>query len=86
METETNTKPVGKNFNKTAYIVFVIAGIYFLVMKDFSQAAVFWGISLMFDPFNTAIPFPKRPLYQRAWLYIHVSTSLAMFVLVLMGK
>ena len=86
METETNTKPAAKNFNKPAYIVFVVAGIYFLVMKDFSQAAVFWGISLAFDPFNKAIPFPERPLYQRAWLYIHVSISLAMFVLALLGK
>lgn len=77
MEKCTDTKPAAKNFNKPAYIVFMIAGLCFLIAKDFSNVFIFWGIALALDPFNTSIPFEKRPLYQRAWLLIHVVLTLA---------
>lgn len=86
MQTETQTKPVAKNINKPAYIIFLIAGIYFLIRKDFEQAVTFWGLALIFDPFNIELPFQKRPFYQQAWLIIHLSITLALFVLMLLGK
>jgi len=81
MDTKTNTKPVAKNWNKPAYIIFVITGLYFSITKDFSQATIFWGLALVFDPFNIETPFHKRPLYQKAWLFIHVAFTFAMLVL-----
>lgn len=86
MEPKTNLKPVAKNFNKPAYIIFILLGIFFLVKKDFSQAVIYGGLALAFDPFDTAIPFPKRPFYQQALLLIHLSVTLALIVLTLMGK
>jgi hypothetical protein len=84
---ETKTKSIAvRNINKPAYIIFVLAGIYFLIIKDFSQAAIFWGISLAFDPFNTAIPFQKRSFYQQALLIIHLAIAFTVIALMLLGE
>ncbi len=64
--------------NKLVYTVFVITGIVFIFLKDFSSATIFIGISLSFDPFDQKMPFGKRPLWQRIWLIIHL---IATFVL-----
>jgi hypothetical protein len=77
---------MAKNFNKPAYIIFILLGIFFLIKKDISQAVIYCGLALAFDPFDTAIPFPKRPFYQQAWLMVHLSVTLALIVLMLMGK
>ena len=84
MESNTQSKPVAKNFNKPAYIIFIIAGIYFMIQRDFSQAVTFWGLALVFDPFNINTPFKKMPFYQQAWLYVHAAITIALFVLMLM--
>ena len=86
MESNTQSKPVAKNFNKPAYIIFIIAGIYFMIQRDFSQAVTFWGLALVFDPFNINTPFQKRPFYQQAWLYVHAAITVALFVLILVKK
>lgn len=83
---EAKTKIAAKNFNKPAYIIFILAGIYFLIMKDFSQATIFWCLSLAFDPFDTAVPFQKRPFYQQAWLIVHLSIAFAVIILTLLGE
>jgi len=56
------TKPAIKNMNKPAYLVFLLTGIIFLILKDFSQVLIFWGLALVFDPFNINTSFKKRPL------------------------
>ncbi|MBK8521740.1 MAG: hypothetical protein WAT20_07785 [Ferruginibacter sp.] len=86
MTQQTETKPTERNINKPAYAVFLLAGIYFLFQRDFSQVVTFWGLALMFDPFNTETPFKKRPFYQQAWLIVHLSVTLAAIVLMLLGK
>jgi hypothetical protein len=81
-----NTKPQAKNFNKAAYIVLMLLGIFVIIRKDFSQASIYWGLALAFDPFNIEMPFPKRPFYQQAWLMVHLLITFALFVLMMMGK
>ena len=70
-----------KNYNKTAYTVFVLAGIYFAIVKDFSQAFTFFGLALIFDPFNQAMAADKRPRWQRNWLVIHFFATLALLAI-----
>lgn len=67
--------------NRPAYVVLLLAGICFLIQRNFSEAVIFWGLALVFDPFNTSIPFQKRPVYQQLWLIVHLSITLALFVL-----
>lgn len=86
MEASANTKTSTGKFEKIAYTVFVIAGIYFLIRKDYSNAIVFWGLAPIFEPFDAKVPFAKRPLYQRVWLFVHVSITLIGFVLMIVNK
>jgi hypothetical protein len=86
MEKGICTKPKGKNFNKPAYVIFMAAGIVSFCMKDFSEAFTFIGFAMIFDPFNTEVPFNKRPFYQRAWLFIHLLLTIALLVLMLVWK
>ena len=86
MTTSMETNPKAKSFSKPAYLIFLLAGIYFQVTKDFSQATIFWGLALVFDPFNINTPFGKRPLYQKAWLFIHLIITLALFALMIWAK
>lgn len=79
----SSTKPAPKNYNKAAYVVFVIAAIGFACVKNFSEAFTFWGLALIFDPFDTKMRFNDRPRYQRWWLIVHV--SIALIALGLMG-
>jgi hypothetical protein len=81
---ETKVTPFAGNFNKYAYVVFTVTGIVFLLMKDYSQSAIFTGLALVFDPFNTAVSFDKRPLWQRAWLVVHLLAALAVFALMIL--
>jgi len=50
------------------------------------MAVIFWGLALVFDPFDTKNPFPHRLVYQKAWLTVHLSITLALFVLMIIEK
>ena len=78
MKPNTTTTCKAKKYNKTAYTVFVLAGIYFAIIKDFSQAFTFLGLALIFDPFKQAMAVDKRPRWQRNWLVIHFFATLAL--------
>ncbi len=86
MTTETNSKTAISNFNKPAYAVFVLTGLFFLVKKDFSQATIFLGLALVFDPFDIKVAFNKRPLYQRIWLIVHFVFTLTVMMLLFTSK
>jgi hypothetical protein len=75
-ESEKATQP--KNFNKVAYAAFVIAAIVFLFTdKDTSNTAIFLGVALVFDPFDINQQWGERPLWQKAWLIIHLGAAAA---------
>jgi hypothetical protein len=86
METGTKSKPAARNINKPGYILFLLAAIYYMIQRDFSAASGFMGSALIFDPFNILIPFNKRPVYQQLWLLVHLSITLALVVLMVIGK
>ncbi|TFF38011.1 hypothetical protein [Mucilaginibacter psychrotolerans] len=80
METDQTTSRAF-NINRPCYIVATLIGIVFLILRDFSQAAVFLGLGLIFDPFDLKQPFPQRPFYQQTWLIVHLSIVLALIAL-----
>jgi hypothetical protein len=80
----TKPRTIPGYVNRLGYIGFVIAGICFAIMGKFSDAAMFGGLSLVFDPFDQTVPFPKRPLYQRAILLAHLVFTLVFFGLALL--
>lgn len=75
--------------NKTAlvgYLAFLLLGLYFLVQKEYGEAASMMGIGLIFDPFNPSTPFSQRPLYQKLVLIGHLATVLTLFAVILISK
>jgi hypothetical protein len=86
MEKQACAKPKGKNLNKPACIIFLAGGIISFLIKDFSEAFTFLGLAMIFDPFNTEVPFDKRPFYQRAWLFIHLLLTITLLVLMIWWK
>lgn len=74
-------KPMSKNFNRVAYCIFLAAGLYFCITKDYTNAVIFWGLAPIFDPFDQKISFSKRPLYQRVILILNVVATLTVVAL-----
>lgn len=86
MEAPVKTKSQNTRFQKTGYVVFVLAGIYFLIRKDYSNAVIFFGLAPIFDPFDVKTPFTKRPLYQKIWLVVHVAITIFSITLLIINK
>jgi hypothetical protein len=67
------------NFNKLLYAGFVFFGLYVIFFKhDYSEASMFFGIALAFDPFDQAQPWQDRPMWQKAWLIVHLAIVAAL--------
>lgn len=86
METSAKTNTQNIRFQRVAYGVFLLAGIYFLIRKDYGNAVLFFGLAPIFDPFDAKIPYGKRPLYQKIWLMIHVTITMVSLALVIVYK
>jgi hypothetical protein len=62
------------------YVLFLLIAVYEIIFKkDYIQAASQLGIALIFDPFNQQISWSDRPIWQRAWLIIHLAITAALF-------
>jgi hypothetical protein len=70
----------------TGYIAFLVLGLYYIVQKEFGEAASTMGIGLIFDPFNPSTPFSGRPLFQKLVLVVHLAAALTLFILAVMSK
>jgi hypothetical protein len=62
--------------NVTLYIAFLLLSFAGLARADSTTAIVGLGISFAFDPFDPAVPFPKRPLWQRGVLILQLAVLL----------
>ena len=68
------------NVNRWLYGGFVLFGIYLIFFRaDYSEAAIYFGIALAFDPFNQTQPWNERPFWQKAWLIVHLAIVAAIF-------
>ncbi len=66
---------------KLFYGAFVAISVYFLLFTDdFMSGVSNLGIALIFDPFDQKIRWNNRPLYQKAWLFVHVFIVMALFI------
>jgi len=76
MKTKKDVTPI---FNRVAYCLFVFLAIYQIAIRqDYIDAASSMGIAMIFDPFDTTVTWKDRPLYQRAWLIIHLAIAAAL--------
>lgn len=79
MFTDLKNKRMNANqtFNRILYVSFVLFGIYRIVFGQFGEAAMMLGIALAFDPFDTSQPWNERPMWQKAWLILHLGICAA---------
>jgi len=67
--------------NRWAYGTLLLAGLLALAFKDWMMAIILTGIALGFDPFNTKQAWTLRPLWQKAWLLIHLILVFSLLVI-----
>ena len=66
-----------------AYSLYLALVVYQLFIGDYEWAITNFGIAMIYDPFDASVKFYDRPLYQRLWLYAHLTLSLGGFVFLL---
>jgi hypothetical protein len=86
----TTEAPVKTNyprlFNRLMYGGFVAISLYQLLFhKDVSDAMSNLGIALIFDPFDPKVTWANRPIYQRAWLVVHVIVVFGLLGVILLA-
>jgi hypothetical protein len=86
MTTETNCTSIESRksilFNRILYGISVSVSLISLLWHfDWMMASAYLGLALAFDPFDSKIKWNSRPLYQRAWLFIHATLSITLFIL-----
>ena len=80
IEKRDPAKVISPAFNKWAYGVFVLLGVYYLFRHDYVSAAANLGIGLMFDPFNQTVKWQNRKPYQKVWLLVHVAIVFTLLI------
>jgi len=83
---KTDSKTSSVNFNKIGYGAFVIIAAYFLISGDLSSFCIQFGIALVFDPFDQKVVWKDRPVYQRAWMIVHLIILFSAFFILLFKK
>ncbi len=88
METSApKQKNITNVFYKFCYAAFVLLAVYYYVTShELSDVVGTFGVALVFDPFDQAVTFSRRPRYQQVWLIAHTIILVAIFILMLMGK
>lgn len=65
---------------RIAYTLFMLLAVYQIIInKDYIEAATNMGVGLIFDPFNPKVSWKERPIWQRAWLIVHLAMAAALF-------
>jgi hypothetical protein len=77
-------KPKQQKVNRMVYGIFTIAGLVFMLLKDWNNALIFFGLAPVFDPF-TPIKFNERPGWQQAWLVVHVAVTMGLFGMMILA-
>ncbi len=81
MKPDLSDKAVNQSLkiSRYGYIFFLLLILYFLVRGNIENAIINLGIALIFDPFDSKVRWEQRPLYQKLWLFVHVSLVFAGF-------
>ena len=60
--------------NRYLYAGFVLFGVYLLIFQqEYSNAAIYFGISLAFEPFDVEQKWQDKPKWQKAILLAHAA-------------
>lgn len=63
---------------RVGYSLFIVLAIYYLISdSDYIECSINMGIALIFDPFDPKVAWNRRPMWQRAWLIVHLFVAAA---------
>lgn len=71
--------------NRLLYCGFLLLCLYFLVKGDVTDTASNMGIALIFDPF-APVAWQGRKKWQKAWLIVHVTLVIGLFLVGFLWK
>jgi hypothetical protein len=77
------TKPSATTSFRLAYFLYLVLVVYQLFIGDYEWAITNFGIAMVFDPFDASVNFNDKPLFQKLWLYAHLTLSLSGFAFLL---
>ena len=66
--------------NRLAYILYMVLVAYLLFKGNMEWAITNLGVALIFDPFDANVTWQNRPPFQKVWLIVHVTLTLAGFL------
>lgn len=66
--------------NRLTYLLYLILVAYLFIIGDIEWAITNLGIALVFDPFEAGVKWQDRPLYQKAWLLVHLTLTFTGFL------
>ena len=73
--------------NRVLYTAFMITGLVeLLIGNGLNETVSFFGIALIFDPFDTTMEWSKRPTYQKVWLITHVTVVIGAFIFMIAAR
>jgi len=68
-------------FNKIIHLLFVSFGLYLVVLQNnYSDAIIYFGLALAFDPFDVNRPWKNRPIWQKGILVVELILTLALIM------
>ncbi len=71
---------MNKTFARILYSGFLLFTVYHIfIAHDVMTAASNLGIALIFDPFDQNVRWNDRPIWQRAWLIVHLIVMFSLF-------
>lgn len=77
--TTTNKQTHGSQaIIRVLYLLSTAVGVYFLATGRPADAISSIGLALVFDPFNPAVTWKERPLYQKLIPLAHVAAVLVL--------
>lgn len=78
IETPNSAIKLPSNFNRISYFAMLAIGIFFLSIGNISTANSLIPVAMIFDPFDQTVTWSKRPIWQKAWLIVHLIGSLTL--------
>jgi len=68
-------------YQKIVHVLIILIGITFLALgKEPSEALMFFGLALAFDPFDPKQPWKERPVWQRTILLAELFMVILLFI------
>ncbi len=68
-----------KVVSRIFYCISILLAIYQVTQHRYLEAASALGVGLVFDPFDPHQTWKERPLWNKVWLFVHLTVVAGLF-------